>query len=156
VVAADPAALVAAARAARATLQPEGAAIRATGLAALPPELAAALRRQREEVHLWLYAEAAALPDPADEEAWARYLPPETPSIPPPPPSDPPHRHDQGNSRASGGFRAATGNGAWRYEIGRKPAENLGCGGVAVSNPPLGGERGERGGDPSGDDEVLF
>jgi hypothetical protein len=43
VVAADPAALVAAARAAGATLQPEGAAIRATGLAALPPELAAAL-----------------------------------------------------------------------------------------------------------------
>jgi hypothetical protein len=43
VVSADPAALVAAARAAGATLQPEGAAIRATGLAALPPELAAAL-----------------------------------------------------------------------------------------------------------------
>lgn len=62
----EPRELVAAARAAGATLQPEGVSIRAAGLAALPPGLAAALRRHRDEVHVWLSAEAAVLPDDAD------------------------------------------------------------------------------------------
>jgi putative DNA primase/helicase len=70
------------------------------------------------------------------EEAWERYLPPETSSNPPPPPFKPPHRHTQGNSRASGDFQAATPDPVWRFETGRKAAENLGCGGVAVSHPP--------------------
>jgi hypothetical protein len=93
----------------------------------------------------------------AFEEAWGRYLAPETPSMPPPPPSEPPHRHTAGNSKVSGDFQTATGEGAWRFEMGRKPAENLMCGSVAVSNPPLGGKGGVWGGNsPLGDDGPLF
>lgn len=93
----------------------------------------------------------------AFEEAWAHYLPANPPSTRLDPPSEPPHRHSQGNSRASGDFRTATPDPVWRYKIGRKAAENLGCGGVADRKPPLGGAGGTaRGNSPLGDDEEFL
>jgi len=62
-------ALIAAIRGAGAAIQPEGEKIRFSPVSALPDGLVAALRQHRDEVHLWLCAEMAALPDPADEEA---------------------------------------------------------------------------------------
>jgi putative DNA primase/helicase len=70
------------------------------------------------------------------EEAWARYLPPDTPSNPSPLPSEPSQRHTQGNSGASGDSQAVTPDPVLRIEIGRNAAENLGCDGVTVSHPP--------------------
>jgi hypothetical protein len=56
-----PTELITAVRAAGATIQPEGAFVRAIGLAVLPGELRAALRQHRDQVHVWLCAEAAVL-----------------------------------------------------------------------------------------------
>lgn len=74
-------------------------------------------------------------------EAWERYLPASTPSLPAGGGSEPSHRHKQGNSRGSGDFRPVTPAPGVTAEKSLKPADNMGCDGVTGKHPPLGGER---------------
>jgi hypothetical protein len=78
----------------------------------------------------------------AFEEAWERYLPPETPFSAPEGGSEPPQRHKPGNSGASGENGAATREAGVAAEKSPKAAKNLACGGVAAPDPLHGGERG--------------
>jgi hypothetical protein len=76
------------------------------------------------------------------EEAWSRYLPPDTPLSAQAGGFDPQHRHNQGNSGASAENQTATPGARVADEKSPKPAENLDCGGVADENPPVWGEGG--------------
>jgi hypothetical protein len=76
------------------------------------------------------------------EEAWGRYLPPDTPPATQQGGSDPSHRHNQGNSRASAENQSVTPDVGVTDEKSPKPAENLDCDDVTDETPPAWGEGG--------------
>lgn len=78
-------------------------------------------------------------------EAWARYLPAETPSSATAGGIEPSHRHNQGKSRASGENGPVTPEAAVTARNCGKVAENLSCHGVTAPQPPIGPEGGADG-----------
>jgi putative DNA primase/helicase len=75
-------------------------------------------------------------------EAWARYLPGETPFPASEGVADPSQRHKRGNSRASGENEAVTPGSVLRPENPAKPKETAACDDVTASAPPYGGKGG--------------
>ncbi len=75
-------------------------------------------------------------------DAFARYLPPKTPSSMDLPPFDPLQSNNSMNTRLPTGIGSATRGGLLRIENAPEPASNMDCYAVADKTPPLGREEG--------------